>query len=304
MRIVGVFAGFCCCVIATTASAESAGEAISAFGLIGTWSVDCGKDIEHEFGARITYASSPPRPATITTVSNSLLGILTHREEVVSAERVGVEKIKLNISVPGTDQLEKGDRTTDLHVTPGRATVILEKVGSKLRPLERSYPGRETVSWKDGLMPDGSPTKLLERCELGSPAPRTGPTPTRAPPDRAALQLKPGLWEMTTTGGRINRQCLTQQSIEQGLENVEEKSGRLCAQTVTSNTATLRVGHLQCTAPNLSIDYRYEAPSPEILTGTLHFSPGPGNDAIQMITAEIRGKWLGAECNDQMPQNR
>jgi hypothetical protein len=166
MRIAGIFAASCCSLFTTAAHAESTAEVLRAFGLIGTWSVDCAKDIRHEFGARITYTESPAGPPIIRTVSNSFLGITTHDEQILSAERVGDEKIKLKIWSLETGQVEKGGRTASYHVAPGEGTVILEKVGSKLRPFERSTIDGKVVSWKDGKMSDGSPIRLQERCTM------------------------------------------------------------------------------------------------------------------------------------------
>jgi hypothetical protein len=73
---------------------------------------------------------------------------------------------------------------------------------------------------------------------------------------------------------------------------------------VTSDTATLRVGRLQCTDPDVSFDYRYEAPSAESLSETLELSLSAGLDATGMVKAQIRGKWLGAECGDATPLHR
>jgi hypothetical protein len=243
-------------------------------------------------------------------VSNNLLGITTHDEQILSAERVSDEKIKLKIWSLETGQVEKGGRTASYHVAPGEGTLILEKVGSKVRPFERSAMDgmdRKVVYWKEGQMPDGSPIKLQEKCGADSPAAKIAPVPAAARPDRAALRLRPGLWEITTTGEssgwtpmapevlarmtpeqraeaetridaaiarqkepRVYRHCMTQGEIDKGLANIGGKTAGLCSETATSSTETLRRGHVQCMAGTIassSYDFSIEAKSPESLAG-------------------------------------
>jgi hypothetical protein len=83
-----------------SAFAESAAQAMQAFGLIGTWSYDCAKDPLNG-GVRYTYAAPMFGSATETTVVSAPAGngpgppyfVFKSQYEIKSAERVTEEKI-------------------------------------------------------------------------------------------------------------------------------------------------------------------------------------------------------------------
>jgi hypothetical protein len=91
--------------VGPAASAESAGEAIEAFGLIGSWSIDCSKQPTAETctretgcGVRIIYEVSPTGSPMIRTVAGSFIpgkGVRTIEAVVESAERIGDDRIRI-----------------------------------------------------------------------------------------------------------------------------------------------------------------------------------------------------------------
>src|ERR1700743_310900 len=84
-------------------AAESTGEAIKAFGLLGSWSIDCSKAPTQTCvpqvgcGARTIYELSPSGPPKMRNLVGTLVpGQGMSFETIVeSAERIGDDKIKL-----------------------------------------------------------------------------------------------------------------------------------------------------------------------------------------------------------------
>jgi hypothetical protein len=169
--------------------AESAGEAIEAFGLIGKWSVDCGKQPAEQTctretgcGVRIIYEVSPTGSPRIRTVAGSFVpgkGIRTIEAVVESAERIGDDRIKI-VSV---QQGVAGQFSTAvwLRQTGEHWESVLLKVGAKFRSLSTQQQDGAKITAKDGFVvqpPPGTkhdelpptwvttdkPTPLFERC--------------------------------------------------------------------------------------------------------------------------------------------
>ena len=168
--------------------ADSAGEAITSFGLLGSWSVDCSKPPTQTCvpnvgcGARTTYEISPTGAPIIHNVVGSFFpGQGPSRIEVTveSAERIGDDKIKL-VSV---QQGMPGQFSKVVWIRqPGeRWETVLLKVGTKYRWFSHQQINGPKVSAKDGFevrpppdtgydkMPvswvtSDKPTPLFERC--------------------------------------------------------------------------------------------------------------------------------------------
>src|ERR1700692_595432 len=78
------------------ASAETAAEAMRNFGLLGTWSRDCAKDVNHTEFPRITYDAPVLAPPTIElTISLSNEVKKTYISQIKNAVRATEEKIKI-----------------------------------------------------------------------------------------------------------------------------------------------------------------------------------------------------------------
>lgn len=154
--------------------------------------------------------------------------------------------------------------------------------------------------------------------------------------DNTPLQLKPGLWELTSdsehsgmppippealakmspeqrakveaamkgsTGPqhRVVKHCVTQQDIDRGFEKMDKMGEGKCTRTVLSSTATVREGRFQCSGPrNSSGAYRFEARSPESVVANWNMTMSNGGNTMTMKN-NMQGKWLGAECGDVKP---
>jgi hypothetical protein len=156
--------------------------------------------------------------------------------------------------------------------------------------------------------------------------------------DDTPLKVNPGLWEITSEGQnsgtppippqalaqmspeqraqmeaqfkammakqaqrRVVKRCVTQQEINDGFDKLDRMSRGQCSQTVTASTPTLREGRLQCTgATTASGTYRFEAPSPESVSGSWDMTTGDANNTMK-VKNTFQGKWLSADCGDIKP---
>lgn len=145
--------------ISCPAFAEDAKTALKEYGLVGTWSIDCSKDLTREYGSRITYSVPYLGAATFVSSANGATGHMTQKSEVREAARITEDKIRV-ILVP----IERNaDDRAKMSTTPLEA--IYEKVGSKLRAFESRTTDGAYVFFENGEDPKtGRPSPLLERC--------------------------------------------------------------------------------------------------------------------------------------------
>jgi hypothetical protein len=150
----------------------------------------------------------------------------------------------------------------------------------------------------------------------------------------AALNLHPGLWEMTTSGvasgalpipddmlARLPpdrrakmeaamaasraraaaphtfKQCITKDSLQHGLKVDDSKNGQSCRPTVVSSTASVMDMRLECKSPKQTTSgtFHFEAASPKSLAGTITMTIGDGVHTMT-VNRIIQGKWLGDDC--------
>jgi hypothetical protein len=151
----------------------------------------------------------------------------------------------------------------------------------------------------------------------------------------AGLNLKPGLWEMTwsgqTTGAppipadvlaqmpperrakfeaamaananrtsapHANKHCITEKSLQRGLNVDENKGESSCQRTVVSNTALVMDMRQECTGRQKSSGmFRFEAANPETMMGTINMTM---TDGVHTMTVKrvVNGKWLAADCGN------
>jgi hypothetical protein len=167
--------------------AESAGEAIASFGLVGSWSIDCSKTPTQTCvpnvgcGGRTIYEVSPTGSPTIRNLVGTLVpGQGMSIETIIeSAERIDDDRIKI-ISV---QQGLPGQFSKVLWIRqPGeRWETVLMKVGTKYRWLSHQRQDGAKIEAKDGFavrpppttkyteipttwVTSDKPTPLFERC--------------------------------------------------------------------------------------------------------------------------------------------
>jgi hypothetical protein len=190
-------------VSSSVCSAESAGEAIEAFGLVGTWSPDCSRDMSMKCDIdetvksmnvsvleavkmcevqRITFAV-PTFGKPTETINTNLTQVApipnSSTRQFESATRITAEKIKLTYIVQA--QAEVLRKFAYLPQDGESWQLVLEKVGGKIKPFSTQRGDGRKISVKDGFIyehpttvkigetqPDyvntGRPAALLEKC--------------------------------------------------------------------------------------------------------------------------------------------
>lgn len=154
----------------------------------------------------------------------------------------------------------------------------------------------------------------------------------------AKFNIKPGLWEITSTGSttgvppipadvlaqmspaqrtrieaamkaaiahssapHVFKSCVTEKQLEKG-PDFANRSERSCKQTVLKRTASAIEVHVECTGKEkMSGVFRYRATSREAFRGTTDFAVSNG-DRTMTSKRSVEGKWLGADCGSVKPQ--
>jgi hypothetical protein len=143
------------------------------------------------------------------------------------------------------------------------------------------------------------------------------------------LDVKPGLWEVTTTtamsgmppmdysgmppeqrarieeamkargvmGTRTNvrKSCVTKEKLAR--EPFQEKDNKSCTHTVISSTRTMLQAKLKCTEPKSTGEFKIEALSRERIKGSVQMKASDGQHAMA-VQVSIAGKWLGSACGN------
>ena len=147
------------------------------------------------------------------------------------------------------------------------------------------------------------------------------------------LDVKPGLWEITSTHnisglpplpkeleGKVTpeqraameaafrkeaekgpqtdteRECITSKDVEQPFDIAD---GKDCTQTVVRTTRTTQEVRLSCSGEFKGNGVlRVTTPTPESMTGTLDLQLGDSKDAMK-VKSQLQGRWLGPDCGDE-----
>jgi hypothetical protein len=138
--------------------AESAAEAIKAFGLVGTWSIDCSRaptatcNRETGCGARTTYEVPPSGPPMIkNVVGTTVAGLGKSFETVIEAATLiaddQIRIVSVQQGVPG-----EVSKLAWLRQPGEHWQTVLVKVGSKYRILSAQSEEAKKISARDGFM--------------------------------------------------------------------------------------------------------------------------------------------------------
>src|ERR1043166_8039760 len=132
------------CGFTYSAGAEDAAAVLTAFGLVGTWSIDCSKPKPLAFTYEIPSVGAP----TVTTVDET--GEVVEVLRINQAIRVTEEKIKVVsvVEVPGTQSLKKVFITK----VGEQWESVIEKAVSKLKFLLMQREDGRKVFVRDGFM--------------------------------------------------------------------------------------------------------------------------------------------------------
>jgi hypothetical protein len=166
-----------------------------------------------------------------------------------------------------------------------------------------------------------------------------GLTASAAQAASIGLDVKTGLWEMTSTGKtkgatssllptevlehlsagvrrridsamaegmkhvdkqRVTKKCVTKETLKRGIKFNDELDGA-CKDTLVSNTAEVMEMRLQCKDPRADGSYRLQAVSREEVSGTMTMKVNSGSGSMTM-TRDMHGRWLGADCGNVKPE--
>jgi hypothetical protein len=148
------------------ASADDAGSAIRDFGLVGTWSADCSKDLKKEIAQRTTFVVPSIGKPTIEVVLHASLGIFgdtnTRTSEIQSATRITEDKLEyVSVTIKSEHSNPAATNPASL-AKPFR--VLMQKKGAHMQVLESGDVDQPLVAQNGIFLRNGLPTPETERC--------------------------------------------------------------------------------------------------------------------------------------------
>ena len=150
-------------LLASSASwPESVGDVIREFGLTGTWSLDCSKDIKTELAGRTVYETTSLGGASQTNTTRFQNGMtFTVRSEIPEAIKIPSDKIKLQLKpVEG----KYSDGRTVQEPMPLRILILQKLTPDKTVVIQNKAADGSSVFVDDGKLKDGTPMLPFERC--------------------------------------------------------------------------------------------------------------------------------------------
>ena len=169
MRRLGLGLIVACLLAGQAAAEEGAAEAMRAFGLVGTWSVDCLKlpmqaCDQNGYGARTIFVVPPSGPPTITNTFGTVDPApgITFYTTIHSATRIADDKIK----IMSTQETPSGTAVVWWR-QPGEVwEIVLLKVGDKYRTFSARREDGKKISAEAGFEvrppPPPPPSKVYD----------------------------------------------------------------------------------------------------------------------------------------------
>ena len=186
MSVRSVCYGLALSCILSPALAETISEALSDFGLIGTWSVDCGRDITtpcSRGGCAIRHIfEAPPlgSPTKSILTGPSEFGTQPTKTTVPIEAAARITSDKIRISYTRAGGIDRADNQPWMPHAGDKWETIYEKLGEKLRTvndqrsdgkivmikegvfyLPKKHGGEDPTSWEA----TGQQVPILERCQ-------------------------------------------------------------------------------------------------------------------------------------------
>ena len=153
----------------------------------------------------------------------------------------------------------------------------------------------------------------------------------------ATLDVKPGLWEVTSQGEatgmppippqalaqmspqqreqvmaamqgamahanqpNVSRSCITRKMLERGWDPNQDHRGN-CTQTQTSSTSRTLDARMVCTGEQQATgNLHIEALDSQTISGTFNMVMSGGSNTMT-VKRTLQGKWLGSDCGDVKP---
>lgn len=132
---------------AAAQQAPAVGAVIRGFGLVGTWAVDCGRELDgHQVGYKMIFAVPENGPPTRTVISSDGTRTTTTKADILGAQPLGKTALVIQAAITG------GDR--DGNPLPGNTLTT---------PLDQSFEKPEP----DVLYVKGRDPVRLQRCPGG-----------------------------------------------------------------------------------------------------------------------------------------
>jgi hypothetical protein len=173
---------------------------------------------------------------------------------------------------------------------------------------------------------------MLRTFQLGALVLVAGAALLHAQVINAALNVKLGLWELTSTsetsgmppidtskmtpevrarieaamkarGGTpsspiVRRDCLTKEKLANYAFQDPQANDSSCKRTIVTNTPTLMEMHIECaSARKMTGDFRVEVLAPDTVKMTTKMAAGEGAQVMN-INGTMNGKWVSAACGD------
>jgi hypothetical protein len=122
------------------------------------------------------------------------------------------------------------------------------------------------------------------------------------PAQRARIESAMRAAQGQSGGTHTSQVCVTQESLKRGLAfGAEDRPS--CQQTVSKGSRTARELQMTCTerGGRQTIHVRYEAPTPDTMSGTVDIVMSDGGRQMSMKQV-MRGRWIGPDCGDVKPK--
>ena len=155
------------------------------------------------------------------------------------------------------------------------------------------------------------------------------------------LRIRPGLWEMTTTGKmsgpppippellaqlppdrrakieaavrqattrasqpQTHTHCITEKDLSRGFNPDQKHLPDYCHKSVVSNAGNVMEVRAECTGrENVSARFRFQAVSPMAMEGTIDIRMSSGAHSMS-VHRVLHAKWLGSDCGAVKPATR
>jgi hypothetical protein len=120
------------------ALADGQRGALAQFGLIGTWSSDCGKDASQAIASRVAFVSPPDGPETATALDGRGAFSVTTVYEIAASDMPTADQIELALH-PRTVTYSDG-RTAGQHEYDS-VRLVFQKAGERIQLIRIQFEG-------------------------------------------------------------------------------------------------------------------------------------------------------------------
>jgi hypothetical protein len=143
--------------------------------------------------------------------------------------------------------------------------------------------------------------------EITSQAKTSGETPmaeeylSKLPPDQRA-KLEASMKQMMANQAKpvVRKQCITEKTLREGM-HFTDKSDPNCKQTILKQTSSEIQVKVECTGKTKSTMIgHFKASSPKAYAGTMN-GKVTENGRTMTIANTMKGKWLGSDCGNVKP---